>query len=417
MCPDEEVIQSEVAESNKILVQTDLKEIVGDDDDAEEEDEEDSLPESMQKQKDETNNNRDEIDQENNPIENDDDGKATDLKIDASDEALGSSNSNIVLNKKYLESKVVDEETEAGIIQAVAIKVVVDDDQIKVELEEEEETLQDNELSENTNLNQPQQQTDVELKLSDHEEDIETSDNKSEVSASGKLPSNKEETAETGSDDKVEEASGENFNNIITDEEIPMEQKNSLENLTENVAKVKLEEEEWPECDQANIDNQISDAKELEGEKESAADAEMVMEEQEESYPQDLNPFGSDNEIKKSSTNPFGSESDDEEPAGAEKPETEMQRTEFPPPKPPRLSLNPFGSDFEDESDDEGIKKKARKKRPAPLPPSAVSKVAPTTPQPAPRISLRPPPRYHILNFGCIYSQNSTKYYYIYYIS
>ena len=398
MCPDEEVIQSEVAESNKILVQTDLKEIVGDDDDDAEEDEEDSLPESMQKQKDETNNNRDEIDQENNPIENDDDGKATDLKIDASDEALGSSNSNIVLNKKYLESKVVEEETEAGIIQAVAIKVVVDDDQIKVELEEEEETVQDNELSDNKNLNQPQQQTDVELKLSDHEEDIETSDNKSEVSASGKLPSNKEETAETGSDDKVEEASGENFNNIITDEEIPMEQKNSLENLTENVAKVKLEEEEWPECDQANIDNQISDAKELEGEKESAAAAEMVMEEQEESYPQDLNPFGSDNEMKKSSTNPFGSESDDEEePAGAEKPETEIQqRTEFPPPKPPRLSLNPFGSDFEDESDDEGIKKKARKKRPAPLPPSAVSKVAPSTPQPAPRISLRPPPRYHI---------------------
>ena len=399
MCPDEEVIQSEVAESNKILVQTDLKEIVGDDDDDAEEDEEDSLPESMQKQKDETNNNRDEIDQENNPIENDDDGKATDLKIDASDEALGSSNSNIVLNKKYLESKVVEEETEAGIIQAVAIKVVVDDDQIKVELEEEEETVQDNELSDNKNLNQPQQQTDVELKLSDHEEDIETSDNKSEVSASGKLPSNKEETAETGSDDKVEEASGENFNSIITDEEIPMEQKNSLENLTENVAKVKLEEEEWPECDQANIDNQISDAKELEGEKESAAAAEMVMEEQEESYPQDLNPFGSDNEMKKSSTNPFGSESDsqDEEPAGAEKPETEIQqKTEFPPPKPPRLSLNPFGSDFEDESDDEGIKKKARKKRPAPLPPSAVSKVAPSTPQPAPRISLRPPPRYHI---------------------
>merc|ERR1712141_763402 len=52
-----------------------------------------------------------------------------------------------------------------------------------------------------------------------------------------------------------------------------------------------------------------------------------------------------------------------------------------------------MGSDFEDESDDEGIKKKARKKRPAPLPPSAVSKVAPSAPQPAPRISLRPPPR------------------------
>ena len=47
MCPDEEVIQSEVAESNKILViQTDLNEIA--DVDA---DEEDSLPESMQKQK------------------------------------------------------------------------------------------------------------------------------------------------------------------------------------------------------------------------------------------------------------------------------------------------------------------------------------------------------------------------------
>ena len=149
------------------------------------------------------------------------------------------------------------------------------------------------------------------------------------------------------------------------------------------------------------------------------------MEEEQESYPQDLNPFGSDNETKKSSTNPFGSESDSEsvgggdnqEPAENEKAETEIKQkttelTAPPPPKPPRLSLNPFGSDFEDGSDDddevktgsdigeEEIKKKARKKRPAPLPPSAVSsKVATSTPQPAPRISLRPPPRY-FFNFN-----------------
>ena len=55
--------------------------------------------------------------------------------------------------------------------------------------------------------------------------------------------------------------------------------------------------------------------------------------------------------------------------------------------------MNPFGSDFEDddeEEEDEGIKKKSRKKRQAPPPPPLASKL---TPEPTPRLSLKPPPR------------------------
>ena len=321
-----------------------------------------------------------------------------------SSEALGSSSN---VNKKSLESQVA--EIEAGTTQAVAIKVVLVD-QINDKIEEEtiQVILTSEVLSENKNLNQ--QQPDLESKLSDHEEDIGTLDNKSE-DHDGKVVPNTKEEPENGSDsdDKVEDL-GENSNSavITEDEEIQMQKENedSLENLTENVAKVELEEEESPECDQANLDNQIPAKEEEKEEKENKENAEEMMEEQE-SYPQDLNPFGSDNETKESSTNPFGSESDsesvgDQEPTAAKEEAEIKQTTELPPPKPPRLSLNPFGSDFEDGSDDdevkpgsdEEIKKKARKKRPAPLPPSAVSKVTPTTPQPAPRISLRPPPRY-----------------------
>ena len=55
------------------------------------------------------------------------------------------------------------------------------------------------------------------------------------------------------------------------------------------------------------------------------------------------------------------------------------------------MSLNPFGSDFEDDdNEDEECKKKHRKKRPAPPPPPLTSKL---TPEPTPRLSLRPPPR------------------------
>ena len=61
MCPDEEVIQSEVAEANKKLVtKATLDESSAD--------EEDSLPESLQKRKDEANNNLDKLDQENNQV-------------------------------------------------------------------------------------------------------------------------------------------------------------------------------------------------------------------------------------------------------------------------------------------------------------------------------------------------------------
>ena len=357
-----------------------------------------------------------------------------------SSEAIGSSSN---VNKKSLKSSSPLAEIEAG-IKAVAIEEVDvhddDDDEDQINDQIEKESVQVNlvasELSENKNHNQ-EQPSDLESKLSDqHQEDIGISDKleDDDDGGGGKVPT--EEEPENGSDDKVEP-------DVITEDEeekIQMQKKNedSLENVTaENVAKVV--EEECPECDQANPDNQIpvkpeevqqltgssssSDRKSEEEEKAEEVVGEEVMEEEQESYPQDLNPFGSDNETKKSSTNPFGSESDsesvgggeDQEPAENEKAETEIKQkttelTAPPPPKPPRLSLNPFGSDFEDGSDDddevktgsdigeEEIKKKARKKRPAPLPPSAVSsKVATSTPQPAPRISLRPPPRYFLI--------------------
>ena len=188
-----------------------------------------------------------------------------------------------------------------------------------------------------------------------------------------------------------------------------------------------------PECDQHDeiTDNQKHTDDDDEAHADADTDKELDMEnsntlEREQvSYPDDLNPFGSDEEdddeddekedenvpqIKKESTNPFGSDSDsdtieekeldeNDKPKPSQQPSVYLQG----PPKPPRLSLNPFGSDFEDDDDDDnGANKSApeskkvapsRKKRHAPPPPTMTS-----SPIPSARTSLlrpappRPPP-------------------------
>ena len=76
----------------------------------------------------------------------------------------------------------------------------------------------------------------------------------------------------------------------VTNEIIPSEQAHEI---------IPSEQEDHdPECDQS-IDNQQP--------------LKNVPLENEESYPDDLNPFGSDEETTKKSTNPFGSDSDPEE--------------------------------------------------------------------------------------------------------
>jgi len=198
-----------------------------------------------------------------------------------------------------------------------------------------------------------------------------------------------------------------------------------------------------PECDQHDeiIDNQKqkdddketieAKADEVEA-AEADADKEMdvencnTLEREEVSYPEDLNPFGSEEEgdddeedeneelnnpqLKKESTNPFGSDSDTIEEKEEEKDNDNRKPSPQPsihlqsPPKPPRLSLNPFGSDFEDDDDNDenGANKSvpeskktapSRKKRHAPPPPTMTS-----SPIPSVRTSLlrsappRPPP-------------------------
>ena len=160
-----------------------------------------------------------------------------------------------------------------------------------------------------------------------------------------------------------------------------------------------------PECDQLN-DNQLDNIKDNEEHPTKASETTEPIkdEDQEESYPEDLNPFGDDETepvatpiAKPASTNPFGSDESEEEVEELCHSVAKLNQSQpeivVPPPKPPRLSLNPFGSDFEDEDEDEPSSRPKtssapRKKRQAPAPPTMTS-----SPIPTPRTSLQPPPR------------------------
>ena len=139
-------------------------------------------------------------------------------------------------------------------------------------------------------------------------------------------------------------------------------------------------------------------------------DKEVVEEvaETENEYPDEINPFGDDEEEdippiqasvaivveeskeakskeeKEDSTNPFGSDIDSEEEGEASKPPRPATSPR------PNSSLNPFGSDLSEEegpspSPSHSARSTLRKKRRAPLPPGV-------TPTPAPRLSLHGSP-------------------------
>lgn len=172
-----------------------------------------------------------------------------------------------------------------------------------------------------------------------------------------------------------------------------------------------------------------------------ASDVEKNVEEHEKQYPDDLNPFGDDDdediptdpkklendlkntELKKDSTNPFGSDFEDDDdddrqnsvvtPGANKNVPTHTAQVLAGPPKPPRASLNPFGSDFEDDDDisatssflqspaSPSFSVRSRKKRQAPKPPGASPSPVPSprsskrlsAPVPTPRTSRPAPPR------------------------
>ena len=135
-----------------------------------------------------------------------------------------------------------------------------------------------------------------------------------------------------------------------------------------------------------------------------------------EEYPDDLNPFGDDQELESKnngakivSSNPFGGSDDDDDDAVKSDPNNVAVSPKgtplVGPPKPPRASLNPFGSDFEDDEDDEDEKMTRLATRPPPTSPSLScasgsssrkKRQAPPPPKqrpiPSPRTSLKTSP-------------------------
>ena len=203
-----------------------------------------------------------------------------------------------------------------------------------------------------------------------------------------------------------------------------------------------------PETEQSNssdLSEKEATEKNVATEPTSSKESEEKEQNVEEKYPDDLNPFGDDEdedvpadpkklendlknaELKKESTNPFGSDFEDDDNQenvafGANKnvstPSSAPVLTG--PPKPPRAaSLNPFGSDFEDDDEELNISTassssflrspaspsvsvRSRKKRPAPKPPGASPSPVPSprsskrlsaAPVPTPRSSRPAPPR------------------------
>lgn len=338
MCPDEEVIQTEVAEANKKVVRsTSMEE--PEEEEVEEADEVNSLPESQRPEQPVT---KDEI---------------------------------IVEECSDKEEKMED----------------------TVDKEEKSESLK--EANENTT------------------EAVEvTSEANEAISEANEVANEAKSESEEDEKNIIEDAEEKIYAELVVSEEVqaeiacqdPMDDKEASD---DEIQKDKESCDEphmdapLPECDQLN-DNQLDNIKDNEEHPTKASETTEPIkdEDQEESYPEDLNPFGDDETepvatpiAKPASTNPFGSDESEEEVEelcdSAAKLNQSQPEIVVPPPKPPRLSLNPFGSDFEDEDEDEPSSRPKtssapRKKRQAPAPPTMTS-----SPIPTPRTSLQPPPR------------------------
>lgn len=445
MCPDEEIEQTEVAEANKKIVES---ENAVDSDEAA--DEVNSLPESQRMS---NNDIVEAVDQDDNitiviinsnNVIIDSDDKLTEVFEVESTKVTESELENPEAPPEEEVTELLSGETisklSIGCLQNSLLPVELLEENIE-ELSDEDEIFE----IKRTLIPRPEQ---VEVEADQEKDKL--------------LPA--EEISDDQINDSVEEEKHSKHSNDIEEEE----------DMEDSPAPL-------PECDQHDeiIDNQKDEDTEnsnandkvvdkVDNENESPGCNATILESIQVSYPEDLNPdpvknpFGSDNDkeekeeedvkdevveqqqkeeldIKKESTNPFGSDDDEEEEIGEvepekpEKAEPEMKKEssnpfgsdsdsdnveeevkqkpvslQAPPPKPPRLSLNPFGSDFEDDDEGnevvpEGSKKHqivapSRKKRHAPPPPTMTSSPIPTTrtsllrsapPRPPP---LRPPP-------------------------
>ena len=318
MCPDEEVIQTEVAEANKKAVKVHAESS---------EDEECSLPECQQ-QANNNNNNTEPVDQENNTVE--DVEHLSDVIVKAVEEV------NI--------EDVKCEET-MGEVQK--------DEQIP---ECDQEVKRDNLAA----VSDDKEEADM----------VQIDDEKKELDQTEQDAASPGEILNVDDHNNVEKE-------VITDDH----ENEKKEEIVDEIDKNDENGDEHLEIKVIDTlqDNQIEEL--------AVPEPAKVVQDQE-SYPEDLNPFGDNEdlveELIKESTNPFGSESDEGED-GHDIVSGAAPTLSAAPPKPPRLSLNPFGSDFEDSDGEKEIKVTKRKKRHAPQPPG------PPTPTPAPRASLRPP--------------------------
>ena len=312
MCPDEEVIQSEVAEANKMLVKK-----ASVDEGSGAEDEDSLLPESLQKQNDAKNsvNNNNVLDQENNPVKNEVENELVenqnvfassseniqqkaveetdDIPLNTEDQSATETTSlesakiesehsetNLIIKENVdVQEEKEEEEAKGEMVEVVTAQIdVIDDDDTAAEKHDLEKNVDDSNSQADDKEN-----TVVDAEVSNAQEEEKTDDHESEKC---------DEMKDHDDDDEVSEVSGATASTT----QVAKEEQNETKEDSDN-----------PECDQI-IDNQPHSSK---------VDLENIK-----SYPQDLNPFGSDDEeeedddevivVSTVSTNPFGSDSEPE---------------------------------------------------------------------------------------------------------
>ena len=347
MCPDEEVIQTEVAKANKKAVEAHIESCEEENDD---DDEVNSLPECLQ----ESNNNKEAVtltvDQENNsvqPPEGDQEDNDEKDVIEADQEEI-------------LEEDIDDQDNDKATTEQVP-----ECDQL-IDKEEDQQINKEEDVGEDA------------AAASEDAEDTQEASEDAKEPEDAILPAQradaKNDVIATTEKQCIPTPSEEEDEGKPT-EDVQNDQDNHQHTDIKAVPESVQDHESYPD-DLNPFDD----------------DEQQTIESVPENSPKALsnNPFGSDNDN--------GSAEEEDIEAAAEGAVVVKELTApaltAPPPKPPRTSLNPFGSDFEDsdnnDEEKEQVKVPKRKKRHAPQPPGPPS-ASTSTPTPAPRVSLRPP--------------------------
>ena len=455
MCPDEEVVQTEVAEANKKVVEDHM------------DSDEDSLPESMQATTNTTNNNENNasnnnatevttttaVDKENNITElkaaewNDEVKESENLKSEdveaatavtaseaedvSKDAKQPSADDATENNDKELDNGVGDGEVESKSKdeesgQAAEVNVVDTEkdatsinSETKINIEHEEQPNETETVSSKEDNPDHADAKDATTPLPECDQFQEKSDEavvQEQEDVNDKAVDEVNDEVTHGDDNQKEATQDAQADHDHDEAVAPLEHETSAaedgkESATNMHSTMISDEPEEKEQEDKSADTNVSEA--------AAASA------LEESYPDDLNPFGDEDEggekkqevpveedkSKNISTNPFGSDfedSDGDDSNAAVRKKSAHGTPLDGPPKPPRTSLNPFGSDFEDDDENLSIQSGSpntavkrphrKKKRHAPPPPTNKSPMPSPIPRPAPRTSIAaaraaPPPR------------------------